>query len=327
MSYMDNRQMIQLGLGKRQIGSVPCVRRSGTDVSVRPLKNRIGEFLIRSSPLRARCSMPQPLGSMSETTVAVTINASVCADWPARDPIHELGFRTQNLRRALSRDYNLYGFVRNDPLSKYDTLGLVTMWDWWFDKSCWKCGPDVTDGLKASKTQVEQRFNNLKQTDPERAVANCDPFFKDWTQSPGFAFNGWDLDSLVWADPRIRGADGISQCPFGRKCSESVTVNGGCYWKWSVNYALFGLMAKLCDASMLQMEAAIVAWKTLKPSDWPQVDNAIDFAKAGYNGFPDSGSVPADDRYKDCKPCDQKYCTSGLGPTWPGEGGRDRRRR
>ena len=114
--------MIQLGLGKRQIGSVPFVRRSGTDVSVRPLKNRIGEFLIRSSPLRARCSMPQPLGSMSETTVAVTINASVCADWPARDPIGERG------------GINIYSFVRNKTLRFVDAIGLV-LFDVDFDET------------------------------------------------------------------------------------------------------------------------------------------------------------------------------------------------
>ena len=69
------------------------MRASVSDVADLPLKNRIGEFLVRSTPLRARRSMPQPLDSMSETTVTVTISASVCADWPARDPVGELGFK------------------------------------------------------------------------------------------------------------------------------------------------------------------------------------------------------------------------------------------
>ena len=113
MSYMDTRQMVQRGLGKRQIGSVPFARRSGTDVSVLPLKNRIGEFLMRSSPIRARRSMPQPLGSTSETTVAVTINASVCADWPARDPIEGI---------------SLYESVWNNPLKYVDTDGRIVQY-------------------------------------------------------------------------------------------------------------------------------------------------------------------------------------------------------
>ena len=60
--------------------------------------------------------------------------------------------------------------MNNDPAAKVEPFGLVTTWSWWFGKSCWKCGPDVTDGLKASKSQVEQRFNHQKQTAPERAA-------------------------------------------------------------------------------------------------------------------------------------------------------------
>jgi len=251
--------------------------------------------------------------------------------WVSRDPIEEIGFVfTFRKRPFRNSDRNIYVFVRNNSLAGYDPLGLLTFGDygrWWFGRSCWKCGPDVTDGLRESKKQVEADYNNLKQNSPEKAAASCDPFFRDWTQDPGYAFSGWDLDSLVWSDPRIRGSDGVSSCPFGRKCSESVTVSGGCYWKWSVNYAMFGWMAKLCNASKFQMKAAIVAWKLKKPADWPQIDNSIEFAEAGFNGFPDAGSLPRDDRYKDCKPCDSKYCESGLAPVWPDGGGRTRRDR
>ena len=107
--------MFQRGLGKRQIGFVPFARRSGRYASASPVKNRIGEFPTRTSPFRARRSMPQPLGSMSETTVAVTINALVCADWPARDPIGERG------------GVNLCLMSWNDPISELDALGRVTL--------------------------------------------------------------------------------------------------------------------------------------------------------------------------------------------------------
>ena len=89
--------------------------RSDREIVDRQLKNLIGKFQTRSSPLRARCSMPQPLGSMSETTVAVTIHALVCADWPARDPIGERG------------GVNLCLMSWNDPISELDALGRVTL--------------------------------------------------------------------------------------------------------------------------------------------------------------------------------------------------------
>lgn len=65
------------------------------------------------------------------------------------------------------------------------------------------------------------------------------------------------------------------------------------------------------------MESAVKAWKLLKPKDWPQVDNALDFARAGYAGFPVAGTVPNDDRYKDCKACKLTFCEQGLGSSWP----------
>ena len=86
--------------------------RSDREIVDRQLKNLIGKFQTRSSPLRARCSMPQPLGSTSETTVTVTISASVCADWPARDPIWERG------------ELGLYVWVHNSGMNGTDALGL-----------------------------------------------------------------------------------------------------------------------------------------------------------------------------------------------------------
>jgi RHS repeat-associated protein len=46
--------------------------------------------------------------------------------WPNRDPIEELGFRTQNRRQAASRVHNNpYEFVRNSPIVLVDVLGLT----------------------------------------------------------------------------------------------------------------------------------------------------------------------------------------------------------
>ncbi len=125
--------MVQLGLSKRQIGSVPFARRSGADVSVRPLKNRIGENLPSFSRLRTARSMPQSLGSTSETTVAVTITASVCADWPARDPIGDHSAYLRIAQRRSKKDIRVllwasrspaYLFLNNSPVNLADFLGL-----------------------------------------------------------------------------------------------------------------------------------------------------------------------------------------------------------
>ena len=77
-----------------------------------PSKNRVGGFR-RSSPLRTGRFDPQPLETVSETAVTVTINVSGISCWLSRDPIAEEG------------GLNLYGFVENDPINYIDLLGLV----------------------------------------------------------------------------------------------------------------------------------------------------------------------------------------------------------
>jgi RHS repeat-associated protein len=46
--------------------------------------------------------------------------------WPSRDPLGELGFQILAGNRN-RRDGNLYCFVRNNPLTKFDLLGLTTV--------------------------------------------------------------------------------------------------------------------------------------------------------------------------------------------------------
>ena len=94
---------------------------------------------------------------------------------------------------------------------------------------------------------------------------------------------------LAFGDMRIRRENGVSRCPFGNGCSETVMVNGQCHWKWSVNYLLFGWMAKLCDCPKERMSKLIRAWKTIKPKDYGKINNAVSFAEWAYDGFPDGG--------------------------------------
>jgi hypothetical protein len=61
------------------------------EVADLPLKNRVGGSR-RSSPLRAGRFTPQPLETVSETTVTVTITVSGLSFWLSRDPIGEAGF-------------------------------------------------------------------------------------------------------------------------------------------------------------------------------------------------------------------------------------------
>ena len=70
--------MVQRELCKRQIYSGRFARLSGTVGTVRSLKYHVAKHRRSSSQIAGR-AVSKSLGSMSETTVAVTINASVCA--------------------------------------------------------------------------------------------------------------------------------------------------------------------------------------------------------------------------------------------------------
>ena len=240
--------------------------------------------------------------------------------WLSRDPIGEKGGR------------NLYGFVGNNPIGKIDYLGKQGVISG--TKCWWRCGPDITDGLKATKKQVEADFHALEASDPEKAKANCEPF-AEWLNSPDkyvWAMSAWDMD-MVWDEngPYAHTGEFLGGCPFGQGCKGSVTVSGTCHWKWNVNYLLYGWINKLCGIDKGHMRNTIRAWKATKPKDWGEIGNAVAFAEAGYDGFPDSGSIPSDSTYTKagCQPCTAKYGSSGLGSSWPDRDnpGRDPRRR
>jgi len=203
-------------------------------------------------------------------------------------------------------------------------MTLRDVWTWLFVRTCRKCGPDVTEGLRASKQQVEANFRLGMDLDVRHTFwdDNCRPY-SSLTASPYQAERGWDLDSLVSVPdgPRIRTPDGVSKCPFGRGCVDSVTVDGKCYWKWAVNYAMYGWMNRLCGFSKAHMRRTIKWHRGFKsgnsPSEIPENSKMLEFAEAGYDGFPGAGTVAADSRYRDCMPCEDAYSRAGLAPRWP----------
>ena len=114
---------------------------------------------------------------------------------------------------------NLYGFVLNNPISGIDPFGLECM-----------CGANITKSLKALKRKIEKRFYAAS---PEARTKGC----TQYTQKISGNGNNWDLEF----DNKAKG------CPTGKKCQETVTVNGKCHNKWEVNYLLYGTIFRLCN--------------------------------------------------------------------------------
>jgi len=81
--------------------------------------------------------------------------------WPNRDPLNELGFKVLTNHRRIpfgrEEEKNLYGFVRNNPVSIVDPFGL---WDWpWSKKK--KCCKEDDEGTKAAKELANHALEGL----------------------------------------------------------------------------------------------------------------------------------------------------------------------
>ena len=80
-----------------------------------PAKNRVvGSRHLAAN--RVEKNSPQPLETTSETSVTITITVSGLSCWVSRDPIEEWG------------GLNAYGLVANNPIVRWDLLGLATTW-------------------------------------------------------------------------------------------------------------------------------------------------------------------------------------------------------
>ena len=247
--------------------------------------------------------------------------------WSQRDPLSidvdvygVVNTRDEQNIRAL------FLFSMNSPLLMYDHRGLdsqrnqqiidnILLLGSWWNPSCARCGPDITDSLKSLKNNVSVEFDQLKKTQPGRARSSCSIFSPGSMDELIYATTGWDILGLAFSDVRIRYENGVSKCPFGNGCSETVMVNGKCHWKWSVNYLLFGWMAKLCDCPKSRMTRLIRMWKATKPKDYGKIANAVNFAESAYDGFPDSGTVLEEPEYSHCKACDK--LNANLRSAWP----------
>ena len=80
-------------------------------------KNRVRDFFVLSSKTHP-ANRRQPAQPRRKISPTPTKSASGIPYWPSRDPIGERG------------GMNLYGFIRNEGIGRYDILGMFTPPDW-----------------------------------------------------------------------------------------------------------------------------------------------------------------------------------------------------
>ena len=121
-----------------------------------------------------------------------------------------------------------------------------------------------------------------------------------------------DQSTRAWKK-REEGAENFRpECATCAK-SLSVQVGSGCHDAGSVNYVIYGVMLRLCHAhlenSTLSKEAPfftkeqmvryITLWKILRGA--PNLAASLNWAKAGYNGWPSEPTPPAE--HPKCAKC------------------------
>lgn len=212
-------------------------------------------------------------------------------------------------------DNNPYRFVNNNPIRNIDKFGLKSTE---LDPCC-KCGKDVTKALTNTYNKVVNSYNSLK---PETKNAVCyafkapvDKIFRDPIVKHMLT-TGWDLNKLTWEwENNIQSF----WCGNGKKCEDSVGVNGKCYWKWSVNYIAYGWINKLCGISKSTMMSRILGWKMIyKPIKDREINNPVYpmiWANIGYDNTL-SGASPKFSKFSDCKSCGEEY-NGDLESIWP----------
>jgi hypothetical protein len=178
------------------------------------------------------------------------------------------------------------------------------------------CGPDITDELKKLVKDVKEKFKQTKNTDPNKAAQACHALISKETRS-----YAWDINELHKMaeepmDVREKGGWG-SECATSPDCTDTVEVDKGCYKAGTANYMLFGVMGSLCSEyswlfSEPGQQAVILAWEAKKtweegsiPPNWK---DAMAWARAGQNGWPDSSSsLPPPDAWWCKTGCPEEY--------------------
>lgn len=190
------------------------------------------------------------------------------------------------------------------------------------------CGPDVTSQVADAVAATGSAFTRWNSDEKEDA---CDAL--DSLRTGACAWDIVELHNNAWIyqDYRPTCATQGANPP----CGSTVQIGDECYYAGSANYVIFGKMCKLCADHYLSiplintgyarftrnaMEDLIELYKgtgfTGLGSPSGNFRESVEWANAGYDGWPSGGAPPAGDR-SNCAPlCPTPYRGSGFTVEW-----------
>ena len=224
--------------------------------------------------------------------------------WVNRDPI---GFT--------ALDWNLYRHVGNSPISRNDPSGLGPNLSGTCKQSI--CGPDIKAPLEQALNSMAREFAKLSWWGKRYACSA-------WSD-PTNGLNTWDIVQLHMPSTWLPGYQS-PQCETWPDCSITVQVDNQCFYPGSVNYVMFGEMFRLCCPKYMTVWpfescAQYMTWFiTIYKSRYENYQASVDWALAGFRGWPAGSNTPPGDR-PNCAPvCTTPYHSGPFKVHWLGVG-------
>jgi hypothetical protein len=188
------------------------------------------------------------------------------------------------------------------------------------------CGPNVTPQVTSAVSKTKSTFSGWSTEEKE---GGCQALISFSTGA--YAWDIVDLHNNRWIlDYRPACATRGAEPP----CGSSVQVGSDCYYAGSPNYVIYGVMMKVChdhyssagktsdaeDFTKSEMEDWIDLYKGTGPigisTPSGNFGPSRDWAIAGYDGWPASGTPPAGDR-NNCDPsCPTAYSGPDFNVNW-----------
>lgn len=188
------------------------------------------------------------------------------------------------------------------------------------EKPMFVCGPNVTAEVISAISGLRSTFKSFSPTQQEEV---CEALV-----SYSLGEVAWDIVELC---DKCKGGNAWILNSFPpcatqhtpAKCGATVQIGDECFFSGSANYVIYGVMFKLCSAldfDTFNLDEAL-SWIRFykKPFGFQKGANlptALQWAKAGYSGWPSGGTPSPGDRPK-CKPlCPLPYKGPSFRVRW-----------
>lgn len=185
---------------------------------------------------------------------------------------------------------NLYAYVTNNPIIKFDAYGLFGMIPPGPGNPFPQplilpkkkidcnptCGPDISISVIALLSKITFKFHDWDEKEQKR---HCDELYNIADGGAGDAWMSTIKRHGLDNKPSSYG------CPSS-SCAGTVEMFGKCYNAHAVNYAVFGHMNSLCGISKWKMRLAIDGHKRIThgPLFRNDLEETFGWADWGYDG-------------------------------------------